>query len=268
VTPRSAFLISVVAAAMALPVSAQIKLRPKTSQYTVGPSVQPLIIIGEGWSQQFVIVNVDYYDGAPTVGTLSFFTADGNPWMLPLQGLGSVDHVAVNLSSGQMMMLQTQVSFGPQQLGWASFDLAQDTNQWGIYNAYTIFRNQQSGRPDLMTTAGFVEGLQDEWILPFDNTGGKYPGIGVVNTGSLSQSETYTLRVYDLSDSLLKTIVKTVQPFSLTWFSLIDENPDLVERRGQIKVTGGFLDSAVFTLQFTPNGAFTNVPITSTFGLN
>ena len=263
---KSVLLVSIVAAAMALPLSAQLKLRPKTSEYTVGPSVQPLVIIGEGWSQQFIIVNVDYYEAAPTVGTLSFFTADGQPWNLPLQGLGSVDHVDVNLASGQMMMLETQVSFGPQQLGWASFDLTTNTNQWGIYNAYTIFRKQQSGRPDLTTTAGFVVGLQDEWILPFDNTGAKYPGLGVVNTGS--QSETYTLRVYNVSGSLLKTIVKTVQPLSLTWFSLIAENPDLIETKGQIKVTGGLFDSAVFALQFTPNGAFTNVPVTSTFGLN
>ena len=243
------------------------QVHPRTSQYTVGPSVQPLVIIGEGWTQQFVIVNVDYYEKTPTVGTLSFFTADGKPWKIPLVGLGNVSQVPVNLGSGQMMILETQLFTSPQQLGWANLDISLAPGQNGIYNAYTIFRNQQNGRPDLLANANFVDGLEDNWILPFDNTQGKYPGIGIVNTNPFGAVERYTLRVYDLSGVLLKTITKTVPAMSLDWFSLLAENPDLAERRGQIKVTGGFADSAVFSLQFTLNAAFTDVPVISTFGL-
>jgi len=104
---------------------------PRTSSYTVGPSVQPLVITGEGWTQQFTFINVDYYDKQRTVGTLYFYTQDGNPWKIPLQGLGTVDHVDINLASGQMLALATVTSFGTQRLGWANFALVDDTSQMG-----------------------------------------------------------------------------------------------------------------------------------------
>jgi hypothetical protein len=246
---------------------AQGQIRPKTSKYTIGPSIQPLVIIGEGWSQQFVFVNCDYYGGGDhTVGKFSFFTQDGKPWSIPLIGRGSVSEIAIDLRPGQMLMFETEVSFAPQKLGWAAFELVSDINQWGIYSTYTVFRKQQDGRPDLITSVPFVDGLEDEWIIPFDNAGGKYPGIALVNTSTGSTARLFLI-VTDISGIELKTISKSVAPRSLVWFSLLGENPDLVNRRGQIKVTGGFFSSAVFSLQFTPNGAFTAIPMVHTYGM-
>ncbi len=244
---------------------AQLPAQPRTSSYTVGPSIQPLIIIGEGWSQQLTIINVSYYQGGePTVGTVRFYTQGGKPWSIPLKGIGSVDHVDVNLASGQMMVLDTEVSFGAQQLGWALFDLSSNVNQWGIYHAFTVFRKQTAGAPDLMTSVPFVDALEDEWIIPFDNRDGQYPGIGIVSTRSSPTQ--YTLDVYDTNGALKKTITKTVNPSSLLWFSLVGENPDLAGFAGQIKMRGGLFSSAVFTLRFAGNGAFTGVPLVHTFG--
>ena len=241
--------------------------RKYTSRYTIGPSVQPLVIIGEGWSQQFTFVNVDYFSGGmPTVGTFSFYTRDGQPWKVPLKGRGSIDQVGINLRPGQMLTLETEVFSYPQQLGWAYFDLSRDINQWGIYHAFTVYRNQAQSRPDLMTSIPFVDGLEDEWIIPFDNEGNKYPGIGLVNSSSF-QTTTFTLAVLDADGNPIKTITKSVGPRRLAWFSLVDENPDLALKRGQIKVSGGLFSSAVFTLQFAPNGAFTALPVVHTFGM-
>jgi hypothetical protein len=66
----------------------------RESRYTVGPSVQPLVILGEGWSQQFVLVNVSHYDPEPTVGSLAFYR-DGRPWRVPIKGRGSVDSISI-----------------------------------------------------------------------------------------------------------------------------------------------------------------------------
>ena len=98
------------------------------SEYIVGPSVQPMVIIGEGWTQQFTFINADYYQGGEsTNGTLKFFTKDGKPWKVPLQRLGTTDHVDINLKPGQMLILDTEVSWAPQQLGWAYFELSSAT---------------------------------------------------------------------------------------------------------------------------------------------
>src|SRR5207245_2042315 len=95
--------------AMSLCSAAEPIARPRqTSQYTVGPSIQPLVIYGEGWSQQFTIINVDYYQGGEsTVGTMRFYASGGQPWRIPLKGIGTVDQVGINLKSGQMLMLET-----------------------------------------------------------------------------------------------------------------------------------------------------------------
>jgi hypothetical protein len=226
-----------------------------------------MIIIGEGWQQKIVVVNVDYYSQKPTVGTLHFYTKDGKPWKLPLQGYGPTDHVDINLNPGQMISLETVVSSDPQSLGWASFDLVSNTNQWGIYHAYTVYRKQTPGQPDLMTSVPLVDGLEDEWVIPFDNTDGKYPGIALVNTSS-SSTTTFSLKVYDPNGILIKTISKTVKPLCLEWFSLLAENPDLANKQGQIRVTGGLFSSATFSLQFASNGAFTAVPVVHSYGMN
>jgi len=235
-----------------------------TSEYTIGPSLQPLVIVGEGWSQQFTIINVDYYAPPdPTTGILRFFDEKGTPWKIPIKGVGTVDQIPVNLKSGDMMMVETEVSGAPQKLGWAYLDLP-SSSAWGIYHAFTTFRKETAGRPDLMTSVPFVDALEDDWMIPFDNRDGKYPGIAIVNNSS--RSETYTFEVHDVSGALRRSFTKTVAPRNLLWFSLIGEYPDLAGINGQVKVKGGFYSSAPFTLQFTPNGAFTAIPVVHTFG--
>jgi hypothetical protein len=227
----------------------------ETSKYTIGPSVQPMIIIGEGWSQKFTVINTDYYSGDPTVGTLRFYTSAGRPWLLPLRDRTAVDHIDFNLKSGEMLTFETVVSNNAQTLGWALLDLVSDTNNWGLYHAFTVYRKQTAGQPDLMTSVAFVDGLEDEWIIPFDNTGGKYPGVAIVNTSSTSTTS-FVLNVVDTTGKTLRTFTKRVSPLNLAWFSLVAEYPELAAAQGQIKMTGGLFSSAVLTLEFAPNGAF------------
>ena len=236
-----------------------------TSDYTIGPSVQPLVIYGEGWSQQFTIINVEYYQPEPTIGILHFYRSDGQPWRIPLKGYGTTDQVAVNLQPGKMLVIQTEVSQQPQQLGWAALELSSNIDQWGIYHAFTTFRKQTPGSPDLMTSVPFVDGLEDEWIIPFDNTEGKFPGIAVVN--AYSRTDTFTFDVYDTTDTRRTTFQKTIGPNNLLWFSLLAEHPELAGVAGQIKIHSQGLESAVFSLQFAGNGAFTALPMVHTFGM-
>jgi hypothetical protein len=73
--------------------------------------------------------------------------------------------------------------------------------------------------------------------------------------------------LYDLGGNKIKSFTKTVGPKSLAWFSLVSEHGDLAGKRGQMKISGGLLNSAAFTLQFAGNGAFTALPVVHTFGM-
>src|SRR5262245_46932802 len=77
----------------------------------------PLIIIGEGWSQQIAIQNVDEKESV--TGTLKFFTAQGEPWRVELVGRGTADTFFVTLLPNQMAVYETTVRFAPQTLGYA-----------------------------------------------------------------------------------------------------------------------------------------------------
>jgi hypothetical protein len=261
---KTVFRFAVVVALAVMSVRAVDPSRKNTSDYTIGESIQPLVIIGEGWSQTFTIVNVDYYEGGePTNGTLRFYDTQGQPWRVPLKGFGSVDWVPINLPSGRMVAFETEVSFNPQILGWARLELP-DTNARGIYHAYTVFRKQTSGRPDLMTAVPFVDDIEDNLVIPFDTRDGKYPGVSLVNTWT--RADTITVRAYDLSGAVRAEFSKTVAARGMVWFSLLGEFPQLAGFEGQLKVFSGTF-SAAFSLQFTPNGAFTAVPAVHTYAM-
>jgi hypothetical protein len=119
--------------------------------------------------------------------------------------------------------------------------------------------------PDLMTSVPFVDDLESDWIIPFDNTGGKYPGIALVNAGS--RADTFTLEVYDTAGNLRKTFKKTVAAHNLHWFSLLTEHADLAGISGQIKMRVPGFRAAALSLQFAPNGAFTALPMVHTYGM-
>ena len=59
--------------------SAATKPAPKAgSLITWITQIVPLVIVGAGWSQPIIFQNVE--KTTPSVGTLSFYTKDGNPW--------------------------------------------------------------------------------------------------------------------------------------------------------------------------------------------
>ncbi|MEI9813596.1 MAG: hypothetical protein WDO18_13540 [Acidobacteriota bacterium] len=117
-----------------------------SSESTYGSSMQPMVIYGEGWTQQFTFINVDYYQsGQPTVGTLRFFTNKGEAWKLPIKGLGLVDRVPINHNSGGMIIIETEISQAPQQLGWAYFLMSSLPGERGDYHAYSAYLKQTSG---------------------------------------------------------------------------------------------------------------------------
>jgi hypothetical protein len=198
------------------------------------------VIIGEGWSQQFVIVNVSYYDPEPTIGTLSFYTRDGQPWRLPIKDRGNVDRLDVNLKPRQMLVLETEVLDSPQVLGWLHFTLSRIRMNGVLYHAYTVHRKQTPQRPDLMTSVSFADGLEDDWIVPFDTNDGKYPGIAVVNSDTSRVA--FTFMVYDADDRTgdgMKVFNRSVAGRSLLWFNLLQGHRELAGKRGQIKIIGG-----------------------------
>ena len=227
----------------------------------LGDYYAPLVIVGEGWSQQIVINNVDE-DDESLIGELRFYRQNGDPWMIDLVGRGSTDRVFVTLRPDQMMIVETVVKQDPQTLGFAVLET--DCCAWHL--AQTIFRKQAPGRPDLMTSMPLPQTTYGSTTIPFDNRGGKYAGVGVLNADTCYSfgCEGELLYIFrDENGSEIKRVRRTQRNSTLEWFSLSAGHPELVGRTGTLEVQTADPEDLVslvgFSLQFAPNGAFTVV---------
>jgi hypothetical protein len=224
--------------------------KPNGKQAEVGYSdlYAPLVIIGEGWSQQFIINNVDD-EGNSLVGELRFYQQNGDPWAIDVVGQGTTDRVFVTLRPGQMFLAETVVKNQGQILGFAKLET--DCCAWHV--GQTLYRKQTAGRPDLMTSMPLPEESFYSTTIPFDNRDGKYAGVGVVNaescfTFSCSEDLLYIFR--DQNGSEIRRVNRSQRNWSLTWFSLSADFPELAGRIGTVEVrsatTGDFVSLVGF----------------------
>lgn len=226
----------------------------------------PLVIVGEGWSQQFLLKNVD--DEDPAAGTIEFFKADGEPWDVEIQGMGVNSRFFINMNPGQMAFLETAVKFHGQVLGYAVLDFGCCPD----IVAQSIFRKQAEGRPDLLTSVPVTGDTSEVLHIPFDNQDGKFAGVGLLATDgcfSFSCETKMRMRFRDANGTVFHEVTRTQKNGTLHWFSLSNDYPETIGRLGSIEVVDGdaddsfdFIDLVGFSLQFTPNAAFTAIVTT------
>lgn len=223
----------------------------------------PLVIVGEGWSQQFLLKNVDDDDAAS--GTIEFFTADGEPWEVELDGMGAKSLFFLNMLPGQMALLETAVKFDGQVLGFAKVDFGCCPD----VVAQSIFRKQTQGRPDLLTSVPVTGDTSETLHIPFDNRDGKFAGVGILTTDSCFSFSCETkmrIRFRDANGTVFHEANRIQKNETLHWFSLSADYPQTVGRVGSVEVVDGndedtfdFINLVGFSLQFTPNAAFTSI---------
>lgn len=231
---------------------------------TYSTQVVPLVIVGEGWSQRIVIQNVD--SDTPAIGTLSFYTKDGDPWQVTLRDKGTESVFLLNLSPGQTAIFETVVSDAPQTLGWGLVDLT--TQGLGDIFGQVVFRKSAEGRPDFMTSHVLgKQGFRSTTTF-FDNTSGNYTGMAILTSEtcnySFCQDETNELivTVSDLDGNVITRKTITQGYGMLYWMNLGLDFPETNGRIGtfNVRVKESYsINLSAFSLQFAGNGAFTAI---------
>ena len=228
---------------------------PSLSQH----AYQPLIIVGEGWSQEIIVQNIGPFRGIPLEGKLEFFNKLGEPWEVDIEGHGKVSELEFEVPVYGSLTVRTMVFQTPQELGWARLQFAPTSDSRNFFHAYTIFRRQLEGLPDQMTSAPLSNiTFGPDSVIYYDNTDGKFAGIALMNP--LTDKHNFVdfkVRVYDEEGELLRVDDRKLQKGELWWFSLTAEYPETEGMRGQIAVEGWEIQA--FSLQFTPRGAFTAI---------
>lgn len=140
-----------------------------------------------------------------------------------------------------------------------------DKQPQGEFFGQAIFRREEPGQPDLMTTMPF-SALAEEYIsVFFDNEGWKYPGVGVVALDAADIFRTRDIQVKmairTQDGAVNKIVTRRVRNMGLIWFSLVHEFPETINRLGRIDIWTDeptvLLSS--MSLQFAPNRAFTAI---------
>jgi len=242
---------------------AQTRVKPKVGALTIfSTQVVPLVILGEGWNQKIVLQNVDAATRA--VGTIRFFTKDGAPWAIALRDRGpATDSFLFNLALGQTAVFETLVDNAPQRLGWALIE--ESSSGLGDMLGQTIFRKQNAGSPDFMCSHVLGDDGFERMAVYFDNTEGKYTGMGILTSDVCAFSCTADLlrvTVRDLAGNTITQKTISQKPGILYWMNLGVDFPETVGRTGTFAVESvqAFSTNLTgFSLQFAPNGAFTAI---------
>jgi hypothetical protein len=228
-----------------------------TTFYT---QVVPLVIVGEGWSQRIVFLNVD--PALPVIGTLQFYTRDGDPWAVQTKNQGTASVFAIDLQPGQTAIIETVALNSSQQLGWALLELS--TQGLGDVFGQTVFRKQTAGFQDFMCS--MVLGGQGFKKLSvfFDNTGGNSTGMGVLTsqicTFGPCQPVQLKVTVTALDGTVISQRMISQNLGVLYWMDLATDFPETAGTTGTfvVEVEQEFSTTLTgFSLQYAANSAFT-----------
>ncbi len=252
--------------AVALLLSASVLIaqpRNAGSITTHSTQVLPLVILGEGWTERLLLQNVD--DSISAIGTISFYTRDGQPWPIALRDRGTASTFLVALTPGQTAVFETLVSFASQQLGWAIISLGGQGS--GDLLGQVVFRKQADGRPDLMTSMILGDRAFSRTTTFFDNTGGNYTGMGILTSelctlSSCQNGDALRVTIRDLAGTIIGQKQITQKRGTLYWMNLGVDFPETNGKTGTFAVEpvssfSVYLTS--FSLQFAGNGAFTAI---------
>jgi len=232
---------------------------------TFSTQIIPLVTIGDGWSQRFVVQNTD--DTFPSTLTIKFFTKDGTPMLVSIIGAGpapSASAFTFNLQAGKSVAFDTVVSNAPLQIGWAYLGSSAGS---GNFFGQTIFRKSTPGLPDFMCSMVFG-GLGFQQLSTFfDNTSGNITAMGIVTSiqcGVLSCADTVPLvvTVRDISGAVVSQKIVNQKLGTLNWINLGNDYPETIGKLGtfEAKVLNAYSTTLTgVSLEWSGNGAFTIV---------
>jgi len=215
--------------------------------------VLPQVADGNYWKTTITLVNMD---DEPADYRLRFFRSGGGttPLTLDFVGLGRVSVVSGRLPMNGSVVIETTGMSDPPVTGFALLDSPNYTN----VNGYGIFRQRIPGRPqDFEAVTPFSSSIDDDFLLPFDNTQGYTTSMAICNPSTYA-TQTVTVSFFDgggnrfhLDQFTLAPLQHDAYEFTLKW-------PQTNGRRGiavfQVSPDG----TSVLGLRFNWTGPFTS----------
>jgi hypothetical protein len=212
--------------------------------------VLPQVADGGGWKTSITLVNMDT---EPAQYTLEFFRNGGSPLVLDFVSIGRGSIVSGTLPVNGSVVIET---LGTAQTNSQGFALLDSPNFKDV-NGYGIFRQQVAGRPDFEAVTPFSSMFDDDFILPFDNSGGFTTAMAICNPDSYT-SATVTVAFYDQLGNRTYLDQFTLMPLEQAAFALPVRWPATANKRGTAVFQVSGWGAPALGLRFNDSGAFTS----------
>ena len=210
--------------------------------------VVPHIAVGGVWTTTLTFLNVG---GGAGVFPLRFWTPQGQPWEVFVEGLGRFSEFTISLPAGGSIDLVLPSQEPDIQTGWAEIDQPSATRIAG----HAIFADRTEGRPPFEAVVLLTTWRDNQFMLPFDNSGGNNTCMALANSSQFNPT-TVSLDFTDQDANRLLLSSKDLAARNQTAFCFADF-PELAGLRGVLRVVGSELELTALAFRFNPGGAFT-----------
>jgi hypothetical protein len=226
--------------------------RPKKGiNFFLAEEVFPHIAIGGVWSSEITFVNID---GGIAVFPLRFFKPDGTPWLVTIPGTGTFSEFQITVLPGRIFSF-TLASPGPNvETGWALIDQPSGATVGG----HVIFADRTPGRPLFEAVVPLSLYWENEFFIPFDNTGGNTTCMALANSSTFSDTSLF-LEFFDQNGASIHLASRPLQLRRQQSFCLPGEYPLTAGKKGVAKVVGTASQLSALGFRFNPGGAFTTL---------
>jgi hypothetical protein len=220
---------------------------PVTLEVRPNDLIVPQVADGGGWDTTIILVNTD---SEPAPFTLRLWQPDGEPLLLPLEGIGGVSQYSDTIPVGGTRILQTAGRDPAVSAGWAEVIAERSIG------ATVIFRQHRAGS-DSEATVVPIPPLDGGFRLPFDNADGVLTGLAVANTGP--SPTTLTLDFRDENGMEIVSGSLTLPSHNHRAFMLGEMFPQIRDRRGVARISSTSSGLSALGLRFNPTGSFTSI---------
>jgi len=225
-------------------------------------AILPQIADGGGFLTEFIITNPT---GAPISFRLTFWSDQGNPLFLSLNGAGALPTYVVNVPGHATVFLSTPGGLGASVEGWG---IAENVSDLGVIAAYRLIRQTspeaEATVPGIPATGGFA--------MAFDETSGFDTGFALANV-SPYDTVIENLYFYDTTGKLIyNDSSNTLGPHQHESFLFSSRyGAQLTGQRGTVRVyygvqgspTNGTVGLTGLGLRVNPGGTFTSLATTT-----
>jgi hypothetical protein len=214
-------------------------------------NIVPQIADGQGWKSTVVLANME---SKAVSWTAAFWSDNGRPLDFEIVGRGKSSIFSGVLAANASVVLETPGSSASLTQGWleVSASSSDDVGAMVIFGTRNI-----PGRPDYEASVPAMFRVDDDVVIPFDNSNGFVTSMAIVNSGSFP--EAFTATVYDEAGNELRVESLGLAGRSKTSFATVDRWPESRNRRGTIALKGSLASITSLALRFHPGGAFTTV---------